>query len=161
MAWQAGNAQGVFLVGTIIQILISLHDVNYTFPQWHTTLLAIAAVGIAYVGNVYGHKYLHLWQNTVFALHVLVYFAFLIPIWVNAPRASSKQVWTDFTFSGGWHSAGLSVLVGQQTGIFTQIGIDTVSHGQTSLPECCFSTLSRLHICQKRLGTPLDLSQRR
>jgi choline transport protein len=126
MAWQAGNAQGVFLVGTIIQIIISLHNVDYTFPQWQTTLLVIGAVCIAYTGNVYGHKVLHLWQNVVFALHILVFLAFIIPIWVNAPQASSKQVWTEFTFSGGWPNAGLAVLIGQQTGIFSQIGLDTV-----------------------------------
>jgi choline transport protein len=136
MAWQAGNAQGVFLVGTIIQILISLHDPLYAFPQWHTTLLAMMAVCIAYIGNVYGAKVLHLWQNAVFALHILVYLAFIIPIWVNAPRASSSQVWTEFTFSGGWPSAGLAVLVGQQTGIFTQIGVDTVGYNQASQVHC-------------------------
>ncbi|KAK2766787.1 hypothetical protein FQN54_006101 [Arachnomyces sp. PD_36] len=128
LAWQAGNAQGVFLVGTIIQIIISLYDDLYTFPQWHTTLLAMAAVGIAFVGNTFGSKYLHLWQNVVFTVHILAYLGFLIPIWVNAPRASSSQVWSEFTFSGGWPNAGLAVLVGQQTGIFAQIGVDTAAH---------------------------------
>lgn len=126
MAWQAGNAQGVFLVGTIIQIIISLWDTAYAFPQWHTTLLAIMAVLIALIGNTYGAKFLHLWQNTAFAIHIIVYLAFIIPIWVNAPRASSTQVWTGFTFSGGWPSPGLAVMIGQQVGIYTQLGVDTV-----------------------------------
>lgn len=133
MAWQAGNAQGVFLVGTIIQILISLWNEAYTFPQWHTTLLAMMAVCVTYIGNTYGANFLHLWQNVVFALHILVYFAFTIPIWVNAPRASSNIVWSEFTFSGGWPSAGLAALIGQQTGIFTQVGVDTVSSRHTAI----------------------------
>src|ERR1700753_637894 len=112
MAWQAGNALGVFLVGTLIQSIISINDPNYAFPAWHATLLVIAAVAIAFCGNVLGHKVLHMWQNVVFVIHVLAYFAFIIPIWVNAPKASTKQVWTEFTNSGGWPSTGLAVLVG-------------------------------------------------
>lgn len=118
---------GVFFIGQTIQILISLYDDLYTFPQWHTTLLAMMAVVLAFVGNTYGAKWLHLWQNAVFALHILVYLAFIIPIWVNAPMASSKTVWTEFTFSGGWSSAGLAVMVGQQTAMFPHMGIDTAS----------------------------------
>ncbi|KAK2871600.1 hypothetical protein FQN49_003016 [Arthroderma sp. PD_2] len=128
LAWQAGNASGVFLAATIIQILISLHDAEYTFPQWHTTLLAMMAVVIAFVGNTFGSKILHMWQNAVFSLHVLVYLGFIIPIWVNAPRATSSQVWTGFEFKGGWPAAGLAVFVGQQTATFTQIGVDTAAH---------------------------------
>ena len=63
---------------------------------------------------------------TAFAIHIMAYFAFIIPIWVNAPRASSQQVWTDFSNSGGWSNLGLSVMIGQLSGIYTQVGIDTV-----------------------------------
>lgn len=152
MAWQAGNAQGVFLVGTIIQILISLYDELYAFPQWHTTLLAMMAVIIAFVGNTYGSKWLHLWQNVVFALHILVYLAFIIPIWVNAPRASSSTVWSEFTFSGGWPNPGLAALVGQQTGIFTQIGVDTVSR-RPRMKSHSYLPLLRPHTCPKKFAT--------
>ena len=93
------------------------------------------AVCIAFVGNTYGAKYLHLWQNVVFVIHILVYLGFIIPIWVNAPRASSSQVWSEFTFAGGWPSAGLAVMIGQQTAIYTQIGVDTVSYHPTARSE--------------------------
>lgn len=138
MAWQAGNAAGVFLVGVIIQILISLYQPDYTFPGWHTTLLAMMAIVIAYIATVWGAKYLHLWQNAAFVLHISVYLAMMIAIWVNAPRASSSQVWTEFNFSGGWPNTGLAVLVGQQTGILTQIGVDTVWRTRMCQLYCCF-----------------------
>ena len=133
MAWQSGNALGVFLVGTLIQSIISINDPTYTFPAWHATLLVIGAVCIAFIGNVYGAKVLHLWQNAVFCIHVLAYFAFIIPIWVNAPKASSKDVWTKFEYNGGWKSPGLSVLAGQLTGIYFQLGFDTVCTCSKSL----------------------------
>ena len=127
MAWQAGNAIGVFLVGTLLQSIISINDVNYTFPAWQATLLVIGAVCIAFVGNVFGSRILPYWQNTVFALHVMAYFAFIIPIWVNAPRATSAQVWTGFENNGGWSNLSLCVMIGQLSGIYTQVGVDTVS----------------------------------
>ena len=126
MAWQAGNAIGVYLVGTIIQSLISINNESYAFPRWHAWLLIVAAVAIAFCGNVFGYKVLHLWQNVAFCVHILAYFAFIIPIWVNAPTAPHKEVWGDFTNYGGWFSPGFAVLVGQLSGIYTQLGLDTV-----------------------------------
>jgi len=126
MAWQAGNALGVFLVGTLIQSIISINNPDYSFPHWHATLLVLLTLGIAYAGNVYGSKILPYWQNAVFAIHLMAYFGFIIPIWVNAPRASSREVWVEFTWSGGWTNLPLAAMIGQLSGIFTQVGIDAV-----------------------------------
>lgn len=115
------------MAGTLVQILISLHDEMYPFTQWHTSLLAMAAILIAFIGNTLGSRVLHLWQNVVFVVHVIVFICCVVPIWVNAPRATNSQVWSEFTWSGGWQTTGLAVMVGQQVGIFTQIGVDTVS----------------------------------
>jgi len=57
----------------------------------------------------------------------MAYFAYIIPIWVNAPTATHSQVWTEFSSEGGWSSLPLSVLIGQLTGISQQVGLDTVS----------------------------------
>ncbi|KAK5158506.1 hypothetical protein LTS14_003526 [Recurvomyces mirabilis] len=125
MAWQAGNALGIFLVGSLIQTMILVNDENYAFPSWQGTLLAFAAMIIAYIGNVYGSKVLPYWQNAVFAIHIIAYFGYIVPVWVKAPTATHKQVWADFQNEGGWSSMGLTLLVGQLTGISAQVGIDT------------------------------------
>jgi choline transport protein len=77
-----------------------------------------------------GSRILPYWQNAVFVVHVLAYFAYIVPIWVNAPAATHSQVWLEFSNEGGWSSLGLSVLVGQLTGISQQVGLDTVSVAQ-------------------------------
>lgn len=41
LAWQAGNAQGIFLTGILIQTLIAINDVAYPFPNWQGTLLGL------------------------------------------------------------------------------------------------------------------------
>ncbi|KAK3109703.1 hypothetical protein LTR53_016757 [Teratosphaeriaceae sp. CCFEE 6253] len=127
LAWQSGNAVGIFLVGSLIQCIIAINDESYGFPAYQCTLLAFGAMLIAYVGSVYGSKALPYWQNAVFAVHIMGYLAYIIPIWVSAPTATHSQVWKEFSNDGGWSSMGLTVLIGQLTGISQQVGLDTVS----------------------------------
>ena len=138
---------GIFLVGSLVQTMILIGNENYGFPSWQGTLLAIGAMVIAYVGNVYGAKALPYWQNAVFAIHIIGYLGYIVPIWVNAPTASHKQVWGEFQNSGGWSSVGLAVLVGQLSGVSQQVGIDTVSL-KSSRPE----------EAPLDLKTPIDIS---
>jgi choline transport protein len=119
---------GIFLVGSLIQTMILVNNENYAFPNWHGTLLACAAMIIAYIGNVYGSRILPYWQIPVFIVHILAYFAFIVPIWVRAPAATHSQVWRDFSNNGGWSSIGLSIMIGQLSGIGQQTGIDTAAH---------------------------------
>ena len=128
IAWQAGNALGIFIVGSLIQTMILVNNEDYPFPNWQGTLLACAAMVFAYIGNVYGSRILPYWQIPVFIIHILAYFAFIVPIWVKAPAATHSQVWNDFSNNGGWSSIGLSIMIGQLSGIGQQVGIDTAAH---------------------------------
>lgn len=126
MALQAGNALGVLLVGTLIQTIIVINKPDYSSASWHATLLVIAALIMAFTGSVLGHRALPHWQNAAFAIHVMAYFAIIIPIWVNAPTATSEQVWTGFENTGGWSSLTLAIMIGQLPGTTFQVGIDAV-----------------------------------
>ncbi|OAA47142.1 amino acid permease 2 [Metarhizium rileyi] len=128
LAWQAGNAQGLFIVGSIIQSIITINDHTYSPANWHGTLLVMAITAIALCGNVYGARLLPYWQNVVFVVHILAYFGFLAPVWVNAPRVESSKVWSGFENSGGWPSLSLAVLIGQMPGITGHVGVDTAAH---------------------------------
>lgn len=127
IAWQAGFAQGVLLAGTQIQTIILVMNPNYAYPAWQGTLLCFAAIIVSYVMNVYGVRSLPYWQVPIFAIGTMAYFAYIVPVWVNAPTASHSQVWTGFSNTGGWPSMTLAVLVGQLSGISMQTGVDTVS----------------------------------
>lgn len=119
---------GVFLAGSMIQTMILINDENYAFPNWHGTLLAFAAVAIAYIGTIYGYRILPYWQNAIFAVHVLAYFAWFVPVWVTAPKATHSQVWSEFSNTGGFSSMTLAVMVGQLSGISCNLGVDTAAH---------------------------------
>ncbi|KAK5128831.1 hypothetical protein LTR85_000164 [Meristemomyces frigidus] len=128
IAWQAGFAQGILLAGTQIQTIILVMNEDYSFPAWQGTLLSFAAILVSYGLNVYGVRSLPYWQVPVFAIGTMTYFAFIVPVWVNAPKATSSEVWTGFSNTGGWPSMTLAVLVGQLSGIGMQTGVDTAAH---------------------------------
>lgn len=108
--------------------MILINDENYAFPNWHGTLLAFAAIVVAYIGAIWGSRILPYWQNAIFVVHVLAYFIWFVPIWVNAPKASHSQVWTEFANTGGFGSMGLAIMIGQLTGISCNLGVDTAAH---------------------------------
>ncbi|KAJ3491279.1 hypothetical protein NLG97_g5625 [Lecanicillium saksenae] len=146
LALQAGNASGIFIIGTLVQAIILIHQPDYIFENWHATLLAIAVVGLTIIANVYCSRLLPYWQNPVFVINILAYFAFLIPVWCYAPRTTSEHVWTRWENSGGWSSLTVAVLVGQLPAITSQSGIDTAAHmseevrnASTSVPKVMIS----------------------
>lgn len=111
-----------------MQAIIQIHQPDYSFENWHGTLLAIAVCGLTVVANVYCSKVLPYWQNPVFAINILAYFAFIIPVWCNAPLTTSEHVWTRWENSGGWSSLSVAVLVGQLPAITSQTGMDAAAH---------------------------------
>lgn len=128
LAWQAGNASGMFEVGIIVQAIITVNLEGYTALHWHAALINISFSLLALLANVLGSRALPYWQNTLLALHLLAFVGFLAPIWANLPKASSYEVWAHWENHGGWPTMALAVLVGQMPGISAHVGIDTVSY---------------------------------
>ncbi|KAJ3475941.1 hypothetical protein NLG97_g9290 [Lecanicillium saksenae] len=128
LALQSALATGTFLIGTLVQSIIIIHNPDYSYTNWHATLLVIAAVVVSVLVNIFCSRSLPYWQNPVFAANILAYFGFIIPVWCNAPRATTEQVWTKFENSGGWSSMAIAILVGQLPAIQSQTGIDGAAH---------------------------------
>lgn len=78
--------------------------------------------------NIFGARIIPHTQNAIFALSLLAFVCFLVPIWVNAPLAESKNVWAGWEDKGDWGNLALSVMIGQLPAIAAFQGIDTVSH---------------------------------
>lgn len=127
VALQAGNAQGTVGAGLFVQSLILINHPDYALPSWQGTLYSIAAILIAYLGNVWLARLTATAYRVLALLVVLGYLAYIIPIWVRAPRASAAQVFTEFENSGGWSSMALAVFVGQLSPIIMLLGQDNVS----------------------------------
>jgi amino acid transporter len=129
LSWQAGNASGSFLTGTIVQALLTVNYPDTYNPQpYQGTLLVFTMVIILFVVNVWGAQLWPKIQNGLMILHILGFFVVIIVLWVCAPHQSASAVFTGFTNEGGWNSMGLSLMVGQITAIYSLLGSDATAH---------------------------------
>jgi choline transport protein len=67
-------------------------------------------------------------EGLVLILHVVGFFAILIPIVHLSPISSNAFVWSEFTNFSGYKSSGLSWLIGQSASAILFIGYDGASH---------------------------------
>lgn len=128
IGWQATYATSCFLCGTLIQGLIVLTQSSYKPKPWHTTLLfwavALFSVGI----NSVGGKLLPRFEGFILILHILGFFAILIPLTYMADHGSAHEVFTQFLNLGEFPSQGLSFFVGMVGCIFAFAGGDAAVH---------------------------------
>jgi choline transport protein len=103
----------------MIQGLLVLNNPNYIFERWHGTLLVIAITAFCIIFNTFLAKRLPMVEGMVLIIHILGFFAVLIPLWVLAPRSSASEVFTEFTNIGGWSPTGLAVMVGLLSPVYT------------------------------------------
>jgi choline transport protein len=106
----------------MIQGLIVLNDDSYTPTRWQGTLLMIGILMICTLVNTLGARHLPMLEGLILVLHVLGFFAIIIPLWVLAPRVPSKVVFTEFYNGGGWSSIGSACLIAQLATVFSFIG---------------------------------------
>ncbi|PVI01608.1 amino acid transporter [Periconia macrospinosa] len=128
LSWQAGNASGSFLTGTIIQSLLVVNYPHYEPQRWQGTLFVFAMVIVLCVVNIWGSEIWAKIQNGLLILHIVVFLAVIITLWVLAPHQSAKAVFTEFTNAGGWPTMGLSLMVGQITALYAMLGSDATAH---------------------------------
>lgn len=122
MAWQATNASAAYLTATTIQGLIVLNYPNYTFERWHGTLLLYAILLIAVIFNTGLASHLPKLERLILVLHILGFFAVLIPLVKLAPHNSAHDVFALFLNGGSFQTQALSFFVGTTATVFAFIG---------------------------------------
>lgn len=118
LSWQAGQASGPFLVGTIIQALLTVNDLSYEPRNWQGTLFVFAVVLLIFLLNVWGANAMPSINNLLFFVHVSGFLAITVTLWVRSPHNTAGVVFTQFSNEGGWNSMGLSLMVGQISAIY-------------------------------------------
>ncbi|KAJ5550591.1 choline transport protein [Penicillium sp. DV-2018c] len=128
IGWQATYATSCFLCGTLIQGLIVLTQSSYEPKNWHTTLLFWAVASFSVGINSVGGKLLPRFEGFILILHVLGFFAILIPLTYMADHGSAHEVFTQFLNLGEFPSQGLSFFVGMVGCVFAFAGGDAAVH---------------------------------
>ena len=128
IGWQATFATSCYLVGTLIQGLITLTNSNYKPENWHATLILWAIAVFSLAINVVGGNLLPRFEGFILVLHILGFFAILIPLVATADHGSADEVFTHFLNLGEFPSQGLSFFVGMVGCIFAFAGGDAAVH---------------------------------
>lgn len=122
LSWQAGNASGSFLTGTIIQALITINYPNYIPQPYQGTLLVSAMALVLLVVNIWGAQLWPKLQNGLMALHFSLFVVVITVMWAKAEHATAREVFLGFSNDGGWGSMGEALMVGQITAIYSLLG---------------------------------------
>jgi choline transport protein len=112
LSWQAGNASGGFLCGTLIQSLIIIKNPDYAAPGWQGTLLVFPVMLVCVCFNVWFNHWL----------------PSMIVFWVLSPHVPAREVFLDFENGGGWQSMGLALMIGQVSSIGFLGASDAAAH---------------------------------
>ena len=112
IGWWANTASGVYFAATVIQGILVLNYPDYNLQRWQGTLLMFAALIICVGVNSAGGKLLPKLEGLILILHVMGFFAILIPVVHLGPHMDAKFVFGTFINSSGWSSAGLTWLIG-------------------------------------------------
>jgi choline transport protein len=128
LGWQAFVASGAYLCGTMIQGLIVLVNPNYAPAGWHATLLLWAVTLFCVSINTIVSGLLPKFEAVILFLHILGFFAILIPLVVLGPHGDPQDVFNSFYNGGEWPTQGLSFFVGLIGNVFAFFGADGAIH---------------------------------
>ncbi|EED16412.1 amino acid transporter, putative [Talaromyces stipitatus ATCC 10500] len=128
VGWQASYAATCYISGVMIQGIIILMHPDYIPHAWHTTLLSWAIVAFSVMINVVGGSLLPRFEGLILVIHVLGFFAVLIPLVYMADHNSAQYVFTTWQNSGEWPTQTLSTFVGMIGTVFSFAGGDAAVH---------------------------------
>jgi choline transport protein len=131
--WLASLGSGAYLTGGLIQGLLILCQPDTYVPQnWHVTLLYWAVILFCVFINVAAGWLLPKFEGALLVLHILGFFAILIPLLVLGPKGDANEIFTTFMNLGGWDSQGISFCVGIMGSVFAFVGESSVNPVGTS-----------------------------
>lgn len=136
IGWQATTASSAYLAGTILQSTILMLDTSYSPKPYQSMLLGWSVVLFAVVINTVGSKTLAHFEGLILIIHVLGFFAILIPL-VYLSDHGDASIFTTFVNSGGWY---VSLIVYDKRADLAppQVNRSAFIHGR--LAVVCFCT---------------------
>ncbi len=157
LGWQGGAATGTYLGGLIIQSMVALNNPSYVPARWQGTLILYAVLLLTLFVNTVLVRILPGLEGLILILHVVGFFAIMIPVVYLAPISDNAFVWTEFNNSfSGYQSAGLSWLIGQSASAILFIGYDGACHMAEEVRDAALNVRLHGHVL---LDTLLTLIQ--
>ena len=105
-----------------------MNNPNYDPKPWHATLLFWAVYAFAVAANTLGRFVLPRFESLVLVIHILGFFAIIIPVTILRQKGDVSDVFTQFQNLGGWPTQGLSFMIGILGAAYAFIGMSLVEH---------------------------------
>ncbi|KAM7211553.1 amino acid transporter [Rhypophila decipiens] len=140
MGWQTAVVFTTYLTSHQIQGVAALNHADYEPKNWHSTLLMWALLAFGILFNTLYSKKLAIVQAVIVVLHLVGFFAILIPLWAlnTANRATASDVFTKFDDQMGWGNNGLAVLVGLLGPSGSFVGIEAGVHMSEEVRDAAY-----------------------
>ncbi|KAH6957167.1 amino acid/polyamine transporter I [Fusarium avenaceum] len=147
--WQGSVSSSALLTGNMILGMATLNHDGFQPELWQGTLLFWAIFLFAVFINTLVSSVLPKFEGLILILHILGFFAILIPLVTLGPHASASDVFTVFVNNGGWSSQGVSFMVGMMGNAFAFVGTDAAFHmsEETINPSVVVPTSILLSLC--------------
>ena len=126
--WFAVVASVCFLCAQMLQGLALMTNASYTAMQWQIPLIYWLVLVFGVLFNTVAVRFLPQIEALVLILHVLGFFAILIPVAVYGIRTDAAVVFNTWLNSGNWPTQGVSFLIGLVGPAFGLLGGDAAVH---------------------------------
>ena len=141
LAWLATIATGSFLSASMIQALCLINWPDYAnhVQPYQSTLVTFLIIIVCVLFNTVIGGLLPKVEGAFLILHILGFFAILIPLLYYSPKGSASVLFSTYLNEGGWSSYGLSFMVGSIGAAFSFVGADAAVHVRSVQSLCCAS----------------------
>lgn len=138
LAWLSNLASGLFLAASIIQGLALINWPEYATKAapYQITLIAWAVILLCVFFNTVIARVLPKVEGGLLIIHILGFFALMIPLVYYAPHGSASDVFSSFVNGGGWSTYGTSFMVGSLGSVFAFTGADAAVHVRVNTYSC-------------------------
>jgi choline transport protein len=99
---------------SLVQAVITLNVPTFQPTDWQAVLLMDAVLIISMIVNTWLGFILPTLEVMIFIVHIIGFFAVLVPMASLSPIGSVNDIFTTFFNGGGWPSQGLSFCIGIQ-----------------------------------------------
>ncbi|PWY87966.1 choline transport protein [Aspergillus sclerotioniger CBS 115572] len=128
IAWTAAPTAAIYLAASVLQSTIAMNIPSYQPEGWQVTLMMWAVFALCTILNTWLGIILPVIEVLILLVHVLGFFAVLIPLVYLGPKASAASVFkTSFDY-GGWNDLTLATFVGLKGTVAAFVGTDGAVH---------------------------------
>ena len=135
--WWLGFSACANLIAGQFLAIAAFWNPGYEIQNWHQYLVAVGNIWLAVAFNIFGSRWLPLWNKAIMILSTVLMIVTFVAILVCSRNhhASASWIFGDATNSTGWPSDGFAFLLAIMNGVFSYSGVDAAAHMCEELPN--------------------------